>query len=152
MSEFIRVLGNFSIWTIGLIFWGMTFIPINAMHVVFSYVATGLLWANMIRLGGILIIKCIAFIGDNYINEYKYYPYKIEWGGSGASQSIDFSLELSTFIGQMIAYPLLQHSIKKLAAYKDGELKGQKESTIPTPKPKANGDDSVFAADTFGSF
>ena len=114
VSEFIRVLGNFSIWTVGLIFWGMTFIPMPVMHVIFSYIATGIMWANIIRLAGILIVKCIAFMADSYKLEYKYYPYKIEWGGSTASASIDFSLELSTFIGQLIAYPLLQHSIKQL--------------------------------------
>ena len=114
VSEFIRVVGNFFMWTIGLLFWGLTFIPLPVMHVVFSYIATGIMWTNMVRLGAILLLKCIAFIADSYKTEYKYYGYKIEWGGDTALKSIDFSLELSTFIGQMIAYPLLQHSIKQL--------------------------------------
>ena len=107
VSEFIRVVGNFAMWSIGLLFWGMTFIPMPIMHVIFSYIATGIMWANIIRLGSILLLKCISFLGDSYKTEYKYYSYKIEWGGDSAIKSIDFSLELSTFIGQMIAYPLL---------------------------------------------
>ena len=33
----------------------------------------------MMRLFGILILKCLAFILDDYSKQYKYYPYKIEW-------------------------------------------------------------------------
>ena len=112
VSEFSRVIGNYALWTIALLFWALTFIPVPAMHELFSGVATFVLWGNVIRLFGILIVKCIAFILDNYATEYKYYPYKIEWGGETTSASIDFSLELSTFIGQLIAYPLLQHSVR----------------------------------------
>ena len=134
-------------WTIGLLFWGLTFIPVPSMHVIFSYIATGIMWANMIRLGGIVLLKCISFMADSYKNEYKYYGYKIEWGGDTAIKSIDFSLELSTFIGQMIAYPLLQHSIKNLQAYSNGELKMKKaDNNLPN---KSNGNDTIFATESF---
>ena len=134
-------------WTIGLLFWGLTFIPVPSMHVIFSYIATGIMWANMIRLGGIVLLKCISFMADSYKNEYKYYGYKIEWGGDTAIKSIDFSLELSTFIGQMIAYPLLQHSIKNLQAYSNGELKMKKaDNNLPN---KNNGNDTIFATESF---
>jgi hypothetical protein len=75
VSEFIRVLGNFSIWTIGLLFWGLTFIPVPAMHVIFAKIATIILWVNIARLAGILIVKCLSFLLDSYTDEYKYYPY-----------------------------------------------------------------------------
>lgn len=111
-SEFARVVGNYGLWSFGLIFWAMTFIPIPQMQELFMYVATIILFANMVRLFGILVLKSLAFILDNYETEYKYYPYKILWGGETTKGSIDFSLELSTFIGQLIAYPLLVHSVK----------------------------------------
>ena len=121
VSEFSRVVGNYALWSIGLLFWGLTFIPVPEMHALFAGIATLILWFDMIRLFGILILKSLAFIMDDYSKQYKYYPYKIQWGGETTSLSIDFSLELSTFIGQLIAYPLLQHSVKQLARYRSGE-------------------------------
>jgi hypothetical protein len=43
----------------------------------------------------------------------------------------------------MIAYPLLQHSIKQLEAYSNGELK-EKDSILPEPTRQTNGDDTIF--------
>ena len=131
VSEFTRVVGNYALWSIGLLFWAGTFIPIPEMHMIFAAVATMILWMNMIRLFGILILKCLSFILDNYSTEYKYYPYKIEWGGETTALSIDFSLELSTFIGQLLAYPLLQHSVKQLTRYRNGEMVFNGEEKAP---------------------
>ena len=121
VSEFSRVVGNYALWAFALLFWAMTFIPVPEMHQLFAAVATAVLWIDMMRLFGILILKCLAFILDDYSKQYKYYPYKIEWGGETTSLAIDFSLELSTFIGQLIAYPLLQHSVKQITAHRAGQ-------------------------------
>jgi hypothetical protein len=131
VSEFSRVVGNYALWSIALLFWGLTFIPAPEMHQLFAAIATFVLWFDMIRLFGILILKCLAFVMDDYSKQYKYYPYKIEWGGETTSLSIDFSLELSTFIGQLIAYPLLQHSVKQLGRYRAGEMIFNGEEKAP---------------------
>lgn len=123
MSEFVRVVGNYGFWGLTLLFWGMTFIPLGFFMDIFVFWTTILLWASMIRMGSILIMKCMAFILDSYTDEYMYYPYKIEWGGESSLEAIDFSLELSSFTGQLVAYPLMQHSATQLRRHKDGKVK-----------------------------
>lgn len=76
-SEFARVIGNFALWSMGLLFWALTFIPGLEMMEIFLWMATIILWANMVRLFGILVVKSLAFVMDKYADEYKYYPYKI---------------------------------------------------------------------------
>ena len=121
-SEFIRVIGNFALWTIGLGFWALTFIPHHFTQELFAIAATFVMFGNMIRLMVILFIKLLSFAIDNYELEYKYYPYMIMWGGETTKLSIDYSLEISSFIGQLVAYPLLIHSIKQLRRYREGNL------------------------------
>jgi len=111
-SEFIRVVGNYILWCLGLLFWALTFLPFPAMQELFMVVASFILFANCLRLFSMMVIKSIAFLVDDYETEYKWYPYKIMWGGETTKLSIDYSLELSTFIGQLIAYPLMVHSVK----------------------------------------
>ena len=121
ISEFGRVAGNFSLWLVGFLFWAGTFLPIHFFALFFSYVASFILLCNLIRLFGSLTLKVLAYFLDDYAKDYKYYAYKIEFGGEATVTAIDYSLELSTFIGQMIGYPLLQYSTRQLERYRGGE-------------------------------
>ena len=91
------------------------------LAVFFSYVASLILYGNILRMFGTLVLKLMAYFLDDYATEYKFYPYKIEWGGESTVTAIDYSLELSTFIGQLIGYPILQYNTRQLERYKDGE-------------------------------
>jgi hypothetical protein len=139
MSEFIRVLLNWTTWSLTLLFWAATFAPLSATHELFAMMSTGLLYAHLGRLFIVLIMKGLAFFMDSYTEEYQYYPYSIMWGGEDSDTAIDYSLELSTFIGQLIAYPLLQHSMKNISAFEEAkDLTMQvttefSDSSLPTP-------------------
>jgi hypothetical protein len=101
----------------------------------------------------VLIMKALAFFMDSYTDEYQYYPYVIMWGGEDSDEAIDYSLELSTFIGQMIAYPLMQHSYKNIKNFENTKDMMQEytqsfgDTSLPTPISEEDGrfeDDSSF--------
>jgi len=118
-SEFIRVFANFTTWGVTLILWAMTFAPMASTHELFALHTKELLFLHVARLFGVLIMKILSFFMDSYSEEYQYYSYEIMWGGEDSDTAIDYSLELSTFIGMLIAYPLMQHSVKNLKTMKD---------------------------------
>lgn len=99
MSEYIRVLLNWTYWSLVLVFWAVTYFPSPATAELFAMCTAGLLYANLARLFVVLIMKGLSFFMDSYTDEYQYYPYEIMWGGEDSDTAIDYSLELSTFIG-----------------------------------------------------
>merc|ERR1719272_2324195 len=146
MSEFIRVMLNWTTWSLTLVFWAITFVP--------SASTSGLFYAHLARMFVVLMMKVLSFFMDSYADEYQYYPYEIMWGGDDSDTAIDYSLELSTFIGQMIAYPLMQHSYKNIENFENTKDMMQEyskqsfgETTLPTPEDEVDGrfeDDSSF--------
>lgn len=102
MSEMIRVFGNFATWGITLMFWAATFAPYSSTHKMFAMHATHMMYAHMIRLAIVLLMKILAFFMDSYTEEYQYYPYEIKMGGDDSSSAIDYSLELSTFMASLL--------------------------------------------------
>ena len=118
-SEFIRVMLNWTTWSLTLVFWAITFVPSASTSGLFAMMSTGLFYAHLARMFVVLMMKVLSFFMDSYADEYQYYPYEIMWGGDESDTAIDYSLELSTFIGQMIAYPLMQHSYKNIENFEN---------------------------------
>jgi hypothetical protein len=148
-SELIRVFGNWFTWSMILVWWALTFAPFAATHELFAFFTEIFMYVYLARIFIVLIMKVLAFFMDSYVDEYQYYPYSIMWGGDDSDTAIDYSLELSTFIGLFIAYPLMQHSIKNIKIFEETRDMSMEamadfgDTTLPTPENEFD-EDSIF--------
>lgn len=152
-SELIRVFGNWFTWSMILVLWAATLAgPFAATHELFVFFTEIFMYVYLGKNFIVLIMKALSFFMDSYAEEYQYYPYSIMWGGDDSDTAIDYSLELSTFIGLFIAYPLMQHSIKNIKVFSETKDMAMEATTtfadtsLPTPADEFDGfdDDGIF--------
>ena len=71
IGTWLRTVWKLSVWVVTGIFWVLTFIPLRVFKEVFYYVVVGLMAAELVRIVAIIIIDCVALIGDDYVTNHE---------------------------------------------------------------------------------
>ena len=71
-SEYLRVLFNLVTWTIVLISWASTFLPIQFFHTSFTFVTYWMFFGHGLKYFFLILVKVMSFFIDDYTRDYSY--------------------------------------------------------------------------------